>query len=387
MARELINAQITHVSYVDKGANQKKFFLTKSEDTPVFEKTVKILIKEEDPQKLVYGVVYEPNVEDAHDDFMTEAEIEKAAHQFLKDSRNIDTQHNFESGSGEVVESYIAPADIEIGDNVITKGSWVLVTKATDEIWDSIQKGEITGYSMAGTAEVIEKTEETLQENNTMLQKAIEALQRVFKGEVKDKFYEDRLRRDFWNAFYILDDIFWDEIYYGTMDAQRLSDAAKDLGELLLELSQSGDIVKELGGEEGIKEELQKSKRLPEQDLNVAELEKLHTQIGEIITKANTPKEEDEMNKEEMKNILKEVLDPIEAKIAELEKAQEVEEEVVEEEPKEEITADLLKTVVQEALSGVETRLTALEKSRAIPKGEEDITKEEEIESTWDGLL
>src|SRR5690606_30647053 len=100
MPRELKNAKITHVSYVDKGANQKKFFLTKSEEKPDFEKTVKLITKEEDPQKLVYGVVYEPNVEDAHGDFMTESEIEKAAHKFLKDARNIDTQHDFENGAG-----------------------------------------------------------------------------------------------------------------------------------------------------------------------------------------------------------------------------------------------------------------------------------------------
>ncbi|MEH7795641.1 phage portal protein, partial [Bacillus safensis] len=31
MPRELINAKITHVSYVDKAANQKQFFFVKSE--------------------------------------------------------------------------------------------------------------------------------------------------------------------------------------------------------------------------------------------------------------------------------------------------------------------------------------------------------------------
>src|SRR5690606_15432934 len=130
MSRELKNANITHVSYVDKGANKKKFFLTKAEEKPVFEKQVRILTTADDEQKLVYGVVYEPDVEDSHGDFMTAAEIEKAAHGFMKDARNIDKQHNFEAGFGEVVESYVAPADITVGDETITKGSWVLVTKA-----------------------------------------------------------------------------------------------------------------------------------------------------------------------------------------------------------------------------------------------------------------
>ncbi|WP_271013955.1 XkdF-like putative serine protease domain-containing protein [Pseudomonas aeruginosa] len=154
MPRELINAKITHVSYVDKAANQKQFFFMKSEKQPDFQKEIKVIAKADDAQRLVYGIVYEPNVADAHGDYMTPEEIEKAAHGFLKDAREIDKQHDFQGGVGEVVESYIAPSDFEMGDEIIKKGSWVLVTKASDEIWEQIQKGEITGYSMAGTADI-----------------------------------------------------------------------------------------------------------------------------------------------------------------------------------------------------------------------------------------
>ena len=78
----------------------------------------------------------------------------------MADARNIDTNHNFEGGTGEVVESYVAPDDFEIGNAVIRKGSWVLVTKASDEVWDQIKAGIITGYSMAGTADVYEEPAE-----------------------------------------------------------------------------------------------------------------------------------------------------------------------------------------------------------------------------------
>ncbi|MGQ8922595.1 XkdF-like putative serine protease domain-containing protein [Bacillus halotolerans] len=160
MPRELLNAKITHVSYVDKAANQKQFFFMKSEKQPDFQKEVKVIVKEADEQKLVYGIVYEPDTVDAHGDFMTAAEIEKAAHGFLKDAREIDKQHDFQGGVGEVVESYVAPVDFEMNGETIKKGSWVLVTKASEEVWEQIKKGEITGYSMAGTAETIEKQEE-----------------------------------------------------------------------------------------------------------------------------------------------------------------------------------------------------------------------------------
>ncbi|KAA0840153.1 MULTISPECIES: XkdF-like putative serine protease domain-containing protein [Bacillus] len=168
MPRELKNAKINFVSYVDKAANKKKFFMTKSSEPPTFEKEVKLIAKAEDEKKLVYGVVYEPDIQDAHGDFMSADEIQKAAHGFLKNARKIDKDHNFQGGVGEVVESYVAPADFEVNGETIVKGSWVLVTKAGDEIWEQIKKGSITGYSMAGTAETVEhppragsKTDET----------------------------------------------------------------------------------------------------------------------------------------------------------------------------------------------------------------------------------
>ncbi len=54
-----------------------------------------------------------------------------------------------------MVESYVAPEDFEMNGETLKKGSWVLVTKAS-EVWEQIKKDEITGYSMAGTAETSE---------------------------------------------------------------------------------------------------------------------------------------------------------------------------------------------------------------------------------------
>ena len=40
------------------------------------------------------------------------------------------------------------------------KGAWVLVTKVLDDdIWEKIQKGVITGYSLAGSADLGERKE------------------------------------------------------------------------------------------------------------------------------------------------------------------------------------------------------------------------------------
>ena len=153
----LINVKPTHVSYVDKAANKRTILMTKAQDKSNYEKTVKFIKGADDEaKKLVYAVVYEPEVEDTDGDKMTADEIEKASHEFMMSNQSIDRQHDFVAGAGQLMESYIAPVDFKLGEQLVTKGTWVMVTKASDEIWDGIQNGEITGYSMAGTAERIE---------------------------------------------------------------------------------------------------------------------------------------------------------------------------------------------------------------------------------------
>lgn len=191
MPRKLKNVDVSYVSIVDKGANKKKFFLTKSDDKPNFVKEVKIIKGEDEEQKLVYGVVYEPGsadkpeTHDSHGDFMEASDIEKSAHNFILKYRNIDTQHDFNAGAGEVVESYIAPTDMEVNGETIIKGSWVLVTKATEEIWESIQKGDFTGYSLAGVAETEVIEEEVTKTEEKQFKSFFQLMKGFFSGKTE----------------------------------------------------------------------------------------------------------------------------------------------------------------------------------------------------------
>ncbi|AUJ25182.1 XkdF-like putative serine protease domain-containing protein [Virgibacillus dokdonensis] len=333
MPRELINANITHVSYVDKGANQKQFFFTKSDKQPDFQKEVKLFInKEDEEQQLVYGVVYEPNVEDSHGDFMTADSIEKAAHGFMKDARNIDTQHNFESGVGEVVESYIAPADFELGDETITKGSWVLVTKASDEIWEEIKKGEITGYSMAGTAETIKK--QNKRQNKKPVSKSDEGQDvemkgffdvlksfftgdKVQKGELRDNYERNQNRRNLWSAWDGLEEVFfgslWDNPTVGITDFERLEEGVKEFLDILQEIKESGDIKKAL---ENKPETIAKAgKKISTANMN--KIKDAHAMLDDLI---NQDEEEDEVKKEDIEKMLDEKLNPITKRLDDIEK-------------------------------------------------------------------
>lgn len=115
------------------------------------EKTFRRFFKGKDRQ-ILYGIVYEPDFVDSQDDFSSADEIEKAAHNFLVKARKVKVQHD-EVAKASVVESYIAPADLNVGGNAVRKGSWVLVIKVNDsELWSEIKEGKYTGLSMGGTA-------------------------------------------------------------------------------------------------------------------------------------------------------------------------------------------------------------------------------------------
>ncbi|GLY12222.1 XkdF-like putative serine protease domain-containing protein [Pseudobacillus badius] len=383
MPRELINANITHVSYVDKGANQKQFFFTKSDKQPDFQKEVKLFInKEEEEQQLVYGLVYEPDVEDSHGDFMTAEEIEKAAHGFMKDARNIDKQHDFNAGVGEVVESYIAPADFTIGEQTITKGSWVLVTKASDEIWEEIKKGAITGYSMAGTAETIEKQNEkpaVISDKGEAglfnMLKSFFTGEPIQKGEVRDNYEQNQQRRNLWAAWDGLESAYygalWDNRTPEATDFQRLTEATQEFLEIIQEIQTTGDITKAM---ESKPEAIQKAGK----KISAARMDKINAAFDALneLKAEVEEEEEDEVKKEDIAKMLDEKLSPITKRLDAIEK-----EEGAGAEPS--VEDELLKqfsVVLDEKLTPITGRLEAVEKARGISKQADSDAGQEPIQ-------
>ena len=164
---ELKNVDVHLISFVDKAANKRKFIYKsadiKEDDSSInLQKSVPI-IKVDDEKRLVYGTVYAPNEDegDAHEDYMTAAEIEKAAHNFLAKSNTVkatDTQHNLQPVEGvAIVESAVLKGTHEILKDEVP-GTWYIVTKVeNDEVWKSVKDGSYTGFSLYGFAERVEK--------------------------------------------------------------------------------------------------------------------------------------------------------------------------------------------------------------------------------------
>ena len=163
---------VSAISLVNKGANKKRFFLFKSEDGPVdthgfyldtngemydpddFSKTLS-LIKAgpaDDQWQAVYCVVAVPGEVDAQKDVWDEATIRDSAHEYLKKSRLVNYMHKDLDAVGELVESAIAPANMNVGGEHIPKGSWFIAIQPNPEMKKMIEAGEVTGVSVQGSS-------------------------------------------------------------------------------------------------------------------------------------------------------------------------------------------------------------------------------------------
>lgn len=152
-ARVLSDIDVTFISLVDKGANQKTIIWKAAGESaePAFKRTIDV-VKTDADKRLVYGIVYAPDEWDAHEDTASASEIEKAAHLFMKAARTqkVDKQHDLSADEGYVAESWI----VREGDSLFKEvGAWAVAIKVeNDETWDMVKSGEIAGISLYGTA-------------------------------------------------------------------------------------------------------------------------------------------------------------------------------------------------------------------------------------------
>ncbi|MDV6040355.1 XkdF-like putative serine protease domain-containing protein [Bacillus sp. SM-B1] len=330
--RKLKNLQVSHVSFVENGANQRKFFLTKSEEQPNFEKPVKVIKSDDEEKRLVYGIVYEPDAIDAHGDFTDAETIEKAAHEFMLKYRQIDKNHDFVAGVGEVVESYIAPADMELNGEPVKKGTWILTTKADEETWEAVKKGEFQGYSLAGVAET-----EVIEEE-------------VTKTEEKQKESLFQLLKGFFNG-------------------QKQAEVVKEEETFLTVVEKAG---KEIS-----------TPNMADIDAAIESLTNLKTRVTPSAEGAGS--EEDNMNQEQLEALsaaVEKAVGPIKEELASVKKHLNLDEEKTEEDIK-------VEKAVEAATAPLREEIEALKKSQGISNQQDtDVIKKAEVKkSVWNGLL
>ena len=265
----------------------------------------------------VTGIVYEPMTEDTDGNYMTEEEIEKAAHWYMKNAGDADIQHCFEKAEGvEVVESFVAKSDMEIEGQQIKKGTWIMTMEVSDNtVWDSIEKGEITGFSMGGKGNYsvvdidISDPDNPVEKGEKKGKKGLfKALANAFgmdvveKGAVKDQYKERIISDNFWTAYYTLSDYLLYTYnpdtgkYEAIHDEDKIREALADFNEIIMNLLNSDDSV--------FKSIEKAGKKMSAQ--NKETLRGIHDSLGAFLENFN--EEDEELTKNEVEKIVNDAI-------------------------------------------------------------------------------
>jgi len=120
---------------------------------------VKRLAVPDNPQRFVLGVAYPADCVDGHDEFMSAADVEQTAWDFLTDHRRLGFFHaDGTEGHADVCESYIyrgpdwVTQDIDGNEQVIKSGYWMLGARTDPAGFEVIVSEAADGWSMDGLA-------------------------------------------------------------------------------------------------------------------------------------------------------------------------------------------------------------------------------------------
>lgn len=105
-------------------------------------------------------VVMVPDEVDLHGDITSESEVRKACHNFNKFCRKANLFHMVETDTFDVVESYVAPVEMVIGERIVKAGTWLTTLQVHDDtLWSLIKSGDICSVSIGALAKVEELDE------------------------------------------------------------------------------------------------------------------------------------------------------------------------------------------------------------------------------------
>ena len=429
-AYAISDAKIRFVSLVDKAANKKRFLITKAEGGSAAFQSFGRILKTDQDSHFVTGIVYEPMAEDTDGNYMTAAEIEKAAHWFMKHGGDVDIQHCFEKAEGvDVVESFVAKGDMEIEGQRIAKGTWLMTMEVSDDgVGAALAKGDITGFSMGGagcfSSEDVDLGQVEKQAGvKGLLGKLAKSfgMELVEKGRVKDD-YRQRVKCDnFWTAYSTLEAALRQEVYVPgigcqyvyTGDEGKIREALEDFNEIIMELLASDDLAGELEKAAG-KAAAQPGSRVEKagrslSSKNLATLQSIAASLSDFLSgfaetedcggsdagveksgNKTIVKEDAKMTQEQVKALVEgavsKAMEPVTAQLEELAKAdggagdaggagtgqkQEKKGEKEKEKEDEEV-AKMVSEAVAKAVEPVAAQIEAIRKSRALPSNLND---------------
>jgi len=135
---------------------------TSSNKTPQTIQSIRVAKSVNEELKQATFLVLSPEEVDLHGDIYSADEVRKACHNFNSHSMTANLLHLVETDTFSIAESYISPVEMQLGEQVLKAGSWLVVTQFyDDEIWEEVKKGNLTGISIGGYAQVEILDEET----------------------------------------------------------------------------------------------------------------------------------------------------------------------------------------------------------------------------------
>lgn len=127
-----------------------------------FDKTI-VNIQKANEERIVYGIVLEPETIDAHNEIIDAKTIRTAAHLYMEFYQQKGFQHGKSSKYPKfpkglrLLESYVAPINMTVNGKKIKAGSWVMAMRIDhDNLWEDVKNGLVTGFSIDGLAKVID---------------------------------------------------------------------------------------------------------------------------------------------------------------------------------------------------------------------------------------
>jgi hypothetical protein len=119
------------------------------------------ILKVDEYERIVGGVVYclgNENYVDAQGDFIDSIEeLRAAAKSWMIEARaTMKVMHEGRPVDTPVVECFVADEDTAHWGSQLHKGDWWIaahIPPEHDDLWQAVLNGDITGFSMAGTAQ------------------------------------------------------------------------------------------------------------------------------------------------------------------------------------------------------------------------------------------
>jgi len=117
-------------------------------------------------QKEAVFICYEPNIADAHDEWMSNETIERACrsfNDFLEKGVVVPNLFHMKNEGGiaeetdsfVIKQSWVTPVDCIIGETEVKEGTWLVKVKfENDTLWQLFMDGEVSGVSIGARGKV-----------------------------------------------------------------------------------------------------------------------------------------------------------------------------------------------------------------------------------------